>query len=152
MRYHKSEYKITAVNYDIRSIRSEEIMAYPKSFGKYLLYLRRSRKLTLRGFAAMISVSPFYLSLIENDKKSNPSLDILGRIYSVLKLSKEEMETLLDLHAESNGCVSYDVAYYIVKHREIEGYIRSERDKAGVEWEDFIADITDRSDDTKPVG
>lgn len=119
-------------------------MTDPRSFGGYLCCLRKSRELSLRSLAERINVSPFYLSLIENGKKCNPSLEILGRIYAELKLSKAEMETLLDLHAECNGCVSYDIAYYIGKNKDIREYIRSERDKNDSisSWDNFISDIT----------
>ena len=49
---------------------TEGIMADPRTFGRYLYFLRKSRKLTLRSLAEKINVSPYYLSLIENDKKA----------------------------------------------------------------------------------
>lgn len=123
---------------------TEGIMADPRTFGRYLYFLRKSRKLTLRSLAEMINVSPYYLSLIENDKKSNPRPEILGRLYTALNLSKTEMETLLDLHAESNGGVSYDIAHYIIKNKDIKGLIRAKRDETegAAYWDDFISDLT----------
>ncbi len=149
LEYYELEYKgnINKCFYRIdihRTQHTEGIMADLRSFGRYLYFLRKSRKLTLRRLAEMINVSPFYLSLIENEKKSNPSPEILGRLYTALKLSKPEMETLLDLHAERNGGVSYDIAHYIIKNKDIRELIRSERDKAKdtAYWDDFISDIT----------
>ncbi len=71
------------------------------TLGEYISYLRQSRGYKLREFAEMIEISPYYLSNVENDVKNNPSIEILGRIYFALKLSKKEMEKLLDLHAKS---------------------------------------------------
>lgn len=126
-------------------------MADPRSFGRYLYSLRKSRKLTLRKLAEMINVSPYYLSLIENEKKSNPRPEILGKLYTALKLSKSEMETLLDLHAESNGGVSYDIAHYIIKNSDIRELIRSERDRTKniAYWDDFISDLTKKNSSAK---
>lgn len=121
-----------------------EFMSDTMLFGKYISYLRQSRNYALREFADMIGISPFYLCSIENGRKNNPSVEILGRVYNVLQLSKAEMEKLLDLHAEVNGCVSYDVVDYIVRNRNICSKIRSERDTSdtGSAWNDFINRIT----------
>lgn len=44
-----------------------------------------------------------------------------------------------DLHAKANGCVSYDIVDYIMKHDEVREAIRSARDMpdASPSWEDF---------------
>lgn len=112
------------------------------TFGEYVSYLRQSRNYALRQFAEMIDISPFYLSSIENGRKSNPSVEILGRIYTVLKLSKSEMEHLLDLHAKANGTISLDIILYIMENERLCSLLRRERDKSSDDsWLNFISKI-----------
>lgn len=58
-------------------------------------------------------------------------------------MSKEEIEKFLDIHANLNGCVSYDIADFIMENDEDRRAIRSERDKpdSSPDWEDFIDKI-----------
>lgn len=100
------------------------------TFGEYVSYPRQSRNYTLRQFAEMIDIFPFYLSFIENGRKSNPSAEILGRIYTVLRLSKSEMVHLLDLHAKANGTISLDIILYIMENERLCSLLRKEWDKS----------------------
>lgn len=110
------------------------------AFGEYLRKLRKERKLTMRQLAKMANISPYYISFMENGKKTNPDIQIMGRMAHAMKLNKQEIEHFLDLHAKANGYVSYDIAEYIMQHDEIRETIRSERDKVGAtpSWEDFL--------------
>ena len=116
-----------------------------KTLGEYISYLRNSRNYALREFAEIIEISPFYLSSIENGRKSNPSIEILGKIYTALELSKTEMETLLDLHAKANGQASFDIVEYIMKNDDVRSGIRSDRDRSSDQyWNEFIKRITNK--------
>lgn len=116
-----------------------------ESFGKFLQECRISRGYKLREFAGIIEISPYYLSLIENCKKTNPKPKIIGRIYKALSLTKEEMEKLLYLHAKENDCVCGDIADFIMANDEIIEAIRHERDKekSSPNWSDFIKKISE---------
>lgn len=81
-----------------------------KAFGAYLRKLRLDRGFSLKILSENIGITPYYLSYLENGIKSNPNKIIISKIFVHLKLSKDEMEKLLDLHAKANGIVSYDIA------------------------------------------
>lgn len=52
-------------------------------------------------------------------------------MFTVLNLTKREIEVFFDLHAKATGCVSYDVVDYIMKHaRDMPDALPS--------WEDFF--------------
>ena len=80
-----------------------------ETFGKYVSYLRTDRDFSLREFAEMIDLSPYYLCSIENGRRTNPNIKTLGKMYLALNLRKEEMEKLLDLYAKANGQASADI-------------------------------------------
>ena len=109
-------------------------------FGAFLREVRIRKGYSIRELAKISNVSPYYLSYIESGVKSNPSLDVMGRIIKSLSMSKTEIEMFLDLHAKANGCVSYDLVDFIMGNDEIRETIRNERDKPGSSptWNDFI--------------
>ena len=114
-----------------------------ETFGKYVSYLRTSRDYSLRELAEMIDLSPYYLCSIENGRRTNPNIKILGKIYLALNLRKEEMEKLLDLYAKANGQASADIVDYIMKNDDIRLQIRRERDSVFEQyWNIFIEKIT----------
>ncbi len=114
-----------------------------ENFGEYVQKCRESRCYKLREFAEIIEISPYYLSMIENGKKKNPKIQIIGRIYKALKLTKSEMEKLLYLYAKANDTVCSDIVDYIMENENIIRAIRYERDKQGSSpnWNDFINKI-----------
>lgn len=115
-----------------------------ETFGSFLKKCRLTRGYTLRDLAYMIGTSPYYISLIENGKKTNPDIKIFGRLYEKLSLSKYEMEFLLYLHAKENNCVCCDLADFIMQNEDVIEHLRNERDKpnAHPNWDDFIKKIT----------
>lgn len=114
-----------------------------ETFGKYVSYLRTSRDFSLREFADMIELSPYYLCSIENGRRTNPKISTLGKIYLALNLRKEEMEKLLDLYAKANGQVSADIIDYIMKNDDTRTQLRAERDSVYENyWNIFIEKIT----------
>lgn len=114
-----------------------------ETFGKYVSYLRTDRDLTLREFAEMIGLSPYYLCSIENGRRTNPNIKTLGKMYLALKLRKEEMEKLLDLYAKANGQVSADIIDYIMENNDTRTQLRKARDSVFKQyWNIFIEKIT----------
>lgn len=114
-----------------------------ETFGKYVSYLRTSRDFSLREFADMIELSPYYLCSIENGRRTNPKIKTLGKMYLALNLRKEEMEKLLDLYAKANGQVSADIIDYIMENDDTLSQLRKERDSVSEQyWNIFIEKIT----------
>ena len=114
-----------------------------ETFGKYVSYLRTSRDYSLRKLAEMIDLSPYYLCLIENGRRTNPNIKTLGKIYLALNLRKEEMEKLLDLYAKANGQASADIVDYIMENDDTRLQLRKERDSVSEQyWNIFIEKIT----------
>jgi len=114
-----------------------------KTFGEYVSYLRTSRNCTLRELAEMINLSPYYLCSIENGRRKNPKIKMLGKMYLALKLRKEEMEKLLDLYEKANGQASADIIGYTMENDDTRSQLRKERDNCSEEyWNKFIEKIT----------
>ena len=114
-----------------------------ETFGKYVSYLRTSRDFSLREFAEMIELSPYYLCSIENGRRSNPNIKTIGKMYLALNLRREEMEKLLDLYAKANGQVSADIIDYIMENGDARSQIRKQRDSISEQyWNIFIEKIT----------
>lgn len=113
-------------------------------FGEYIRELRNERNLTLRQLAEQIGISSYYLSYLENGKKTNPNMKIISKLFAALKMDKTEMELFLDYHAKANGCVSYDIVDFIMENEMVRADIRSARDEPGSapNWNDFIGKIS----------
>ena len=114
-------------------------------FGEYISYLRTSRNYSLRELAEMIGISPYYLCSIENGRKKNPNIKILGKMYLAFDLRKEEMEKLLDLYAKANDQASADIVDYIMENDKLRSSIRDGRDEESERyWREFIERIIDK--------
>lgn len=68
------------------------------SLGKELRLLRLNRGELLKDMAGKLTITPAYLSSIENGKKTPPR-DIVHKIVEVYGLSNTESETLIDAYA-----------------------------------------------------
>ena len=111
-------------------------------FGEYISYLRTSRNYSLRELAEMIGISPYYLCSIENGRKKNPNIKILGKMYLAFDLRKEE---LLDLYAKANDQASADIVDYIMENDKLRSSIRDGRDEESeMYWREFIERIIDK--------
>ncbi len=111
--------------------------------GGYICFLRERAGYTQAELAALIGATQFYISYLESGRKLNPSIKIMAKMFDVLEMSKEEIEKFLDIHAKANGCVSYDIAYFIMANDDVRASIRSSRDKPDSypNWDDFIKKI-----------
>ena len=56
------------------------------TFGDTLREARMREKITLRKFAEMVGVSPTYISKVERDDHSTPSIERIEKIAKILKL------------------------------------------------------------------
>lgn len=111
--------------------------------GKYICKLRIRAGYSQTKLADIVGVTPYYISYLESGKKFNPSIRVMAKLFRELNMSKAEIEEFLDIHAKLNGCVSYDIADFIMENDEIRKAIRSERDKLDSfpDWNAFIAKI-----------
>lgn len=111
--------------------------------GQYISELRVRMGYSQLKLAELVGVTQYYISYLESGTKSNPSIKIMAALFKALNMSKEEIEKFLDIHAKLNGCVSYDIADFIMENDEVRRAIRSERDKpnSSPDWEDFIDKI-----------
>ncbi len=112
-------------------------------FGKYLKTIREKNGYSLRELGRISSITPYYISYLENGKKTNPSIEIMAKLFKALNMSKLEIERFLDLYAKVNNCVSYDIVDFIMENDDIREYIRSKRDEpdSSPGWDDFIKKI-----------
>lgn len=62
-----------------------------KEFGKYLLELRKARRLTLLQVEAEAKISNGYLSQVENGLRGIPHFDILKKLAETYKVSVSEL-------------------------------------------------------------
>lgn len=111
--------------------------------GKYICELRIRAGYSQTRLAELVGVTSYYISYLESGKKSNPSIKVMAKLFGELNMSKAEIEKFLDIHAKLNGCVSYDIADFIMENDEVRRAIRSERDKPDgfPDWNAFIAKI-----------
>ena len=58
---------------------------------------RRARGLTLKSHAALVGVSPGYLSALEHGKRGAPTEEMLRRIAAALELDQDDVKTLMTL-------------------------------------------------------
>ena len=112
-------------------------------FGKYLKIIREKNGYSLRELGRISGITPYYISYLENGKKTNPSVEIMAKLFKALNMSKLEIERFLDLYAKANNCVSYDIVDFIMENDDIREYIRSKRDEpdSSPGWDDFIKKI-----------
>jgi transcriptional regulator with XRE-family HTH domain len=119
-----------------------------KTFGTFLKAKRLEHKITLRGFAGLLKLSPVYICDIEKDRKPAPSAERLEQIAQVLSLSKREIEIMRDLAAASmyRPTVSNDLPDYIMDNEIVRVALRTakEADATDKEWQEFIEKLQKR--------
>lgn len=114
-----------------------------KELGQYIYELRIRAGYSQTRLAELVGVTPYYICYLESGKKLNPSIKVMAGLFKELSMNKTEIERFLDIHARLNGCVSYDIADFIMENDEVRKAIRSERDKpeSFPNWENFIEKI-----------
>ena len=60
------------------------------NFGEFITVMRKREKIKLRTFSEMLSLSPAYVSQVENGKRPAPSLETQRRMAALLNLNEEE--------------------------------------------------------------
>jgi transcriptional regulator with XRE-family HTH domain len=117
------------------------------TFGTFLHYKRKENGYTLRHVADELGITKMYLSELENNKKTNPSIEIMQGLISMYHLGEDEAALFYDLHAKANGIVSCDLTDYIMKKGVVLKAIRTAKKKNApdADWREF----TDRINKTK---
>ena len=118
-----------------------------QTFGGFVREKRMARGLTLRGMAERLSLSPVYVSNIENDRRAAPVQEHLEQLARLLKLGKTDRERMLDLAARSRqNRVSADLPDYIMDKEIVRTALRTAReaDATDQEWQEFIDRINRR--------
>lgn len=115
-------------------------MQLETTFGRFINTRRNMLKLTLRELSKLLDISPAYLDLLENNKKTNPSKEIIYKLIKTLELSKEDCHNFLDLHAKANNAISLDLPDYLMNNDLARKAVRcaKESDDADKEWTVFI--------------
>lgn len=123
-------------------------MSVEKSFGSFINEKRLEKKITLRGFAKLLDISPVYVCSMEKDRKPAPRDDILERMAKVLLLSSEETIEMYDLAASSKirPEVSIDLPDYIMENDIVRIALRTAKDVDATdeEWQTFIDKLSKR--------
>ena len=118
-----------------------------QTFGSFVRERRIACGMSLRGLAAELSLSPVYVSNIENDRRAAPVQEYLERLALLLQLGKADREQMLDLAAKSRqDRVSADLPDYIMDREIVRTALRTakEADATDKEWQDFIDRINRR--------
>lgn len=126
-----------------------------QTFGSFVRERRIACGMTLRGLAAKLSLSPVYVSNIENDRRAAPVQEYLERLALLLQLGKADREQMLDLAAKSRqDRVSADLPDYIMDREIVRAALRTakEADATDQEWQEFIDRITQRAKKSKEGG
>lgn len=117
-----------------------------QNFGEFLIKKREDQKITLRGMAEKLGISPTFLSDIEKDRRNPPEMDKLEQISTLLDLSDEEKSLMLDLAGKKRNSVAPDLPEYIMERGYVSAALRTARDlDAGEEeWMRFVEELKNR--------
>lgn len=113
-------------------------------FGEYIAEKRLRLDLSIRGMAAELEITPSYLSDIEKGRRNPPDLDMLEKIAKILKLSKDERNTMLDYAGQDRNNVALDLPEYIMSLPAARTALRKARDKG--KSNDFWNEIVEKLD------
>ncbi len=96
----------------------------------------------MRKMAEKLSISPVYMSNIENNRTPAPKNDVLERMSRQLKLQKKEREWFYELAAKSKTylAVPSDLLEYIVANELVRAALRKAKDVGitDAEWIECI--------------
>lgn len=85
------------------------------TFADFIHTKRTERDLTLRGFAAILGVSPAFISDVEKGRRF-PGSELMQTIASVLQLSEDDTVLMYDLAAQDRGGVPDDIIRLLVEN------------------------------------
>ena len=117
-----------------------------KTFGQLLTQFRSRNNYTLRGFAKTLGITPAYLNDVEKGRRKPFSIEIINKASSLLDLSSEETEMLLDLAGSEHQTIAPDVIQYISSNSQFATAFRKARDMNVTEdeWMEMLKDLEER--------
>ncbi|GHV47119.1 hypothetical protein FACS189499_04040 [Clostridia bacterium] len=120
------------------------------SFGEYITKKRLERKITLRGFAAQLGLSPEYICNFEKGRKPAPKRDTLTKIVEVLNFDKEEAEFMYDIASfsmKTAGTIPGDLSRFIEDNKVVIAALRTAKDvdATDAEWREFMTKLNKRA-------
>jgi transcriptional regulator with XRE-family HTH domain len=116
------------------------------NFGEFISKKRVEKKITLRKMADMLGVSAPFLTDVEKDRRNPFDMDKLNQLASILQLSAEDNQTMLNLAGKKRNAVAPDLPEYIIERDYVSAALRTARDlDAGEEeWKQFVEDLKRR--------
>lgn len=114
-----------------------------KNFGDFLQKKRTDRKISLRKMADLLSFSAPFLSDVEKDRRNPPDIDKLEQIVSILHLTEEERELMMNLAGERRNSVAPDLPEYIMERDYVSSALRTAKDLGASEeeWLAFVEEL-----------
>ena len=113
-------------------------------FGEFIAEKRKARDISLRQMAENLEITPAYLSDIEKSRRNPPDIDTLEKIASLLNLSSEEKNTMLDYAGNDRKQIAPDLPDYIMELPEARAALRKARDKG--KQAEFWKEISEKLD------
>lgn len=115
------------------------------NFGDFIARKREQKKITLREMARQLNITAPYLSDIEKDRRYPFDLEKLEKLTSILELSDEEKDLMLDLAGEKREDIAPDLRNYIRQDPYITMALRKARNKniSKDVWMEFIKNISE---------
>ena len=110
------------------------------NFGDFIARKREQKRITLREMAKFLEITAPYLSDVEKDRRNPFDMDKLQKLNSILELSDEEMDLMLDLAGEKRNDIAPDLRSYIKQDHTITLALRTARNKkiSSETWSEFI--------------
>lgn len=110
------------------------------NFGDFIARKREQKRITLREMAKLLEITAPYLSDVEKDRRNPFDMDKLQKLNSILELSDEEMDLMLDLAGEKRNDIAPDLRSYIKQDHNITLALRTARNKkiSSETWSEFI--------------
>lgn len=126
-----------------------------QTFGTFMRQKREEKSITVRGLAAMLGVTPAYVSDLEKGNRAAPRKnsprDLLERICQILMITEEDRHRYYDLAAESRDGQYDELNDYLHQHANARMALRVARD-SGMdenEWSRIVQQIQKRSNTNK---
>lgn len=90
-------------------------------FGEFLKQKRLEKNIKAKSLAELLSISPAYLSSLENGSRQPPSYELLEKIATILELGTDERYQLFDLAGENKNPqeIAKDLTEYIYQNPQI---------------------------------
>ncbi|BBK75864.1 helix-turn-helix domain-containing protein [Clostridium butyricum] len=97
------------------------------TIGNTINKLRKNRNISKSELARKIDVSPAYITMLENGKKSNPSLEILTKISNVLEIPLDTLVT--SPKTKENKFDLFHILEEKAQKKELQSQIKSDNTK-----------------------